>query len=398
MFKGKIVNFELLYVDGHIYNDQYLADLTYDMIMLDIKQAVSEGHDSIIGLLLMDGFLYKDNDIFFKNLKKIQAESFALGIKKIILVTGLCEDFQHQLVRKGLNYEIVFFDFTHNMVFQSYLGKENLLPQWNNNAEDFLFLGGVPSRHNRITLLSKFYDQNLLDRSVWSFFRPWTDEDKVWCRAALDHYSDQDYEKFLDYCDRAIDDRYQTAKDYSRLDGRQLKNSDVHEKDWCKDPSWIDPAVFQDTLFSVISEGNAYPPATDYNFITEKTWRTVIMRHPFVFAGEPEQFHYAKGKGLRTFENYLLIDDYTDILYEDHRLDAVVKNTEYMLSTIKDNEESIRADVEHNYQIFQDVARYNEELLKYLSLEFNISETELNYWFNQKSFVHLLRIANKEVK
>ena len=55
MYKGKIVNFELLYVDGEIYSDQYLADLTYHMIMTDIDSAVKEGHDAIIGLLLMDG-------------------------------------------------------------------------------------------------------------------------------------------------------------------------------------------------------------------------------------------------------------------------------------------------------------------------------------------------------
>ena len=394
MYKGKIVNFELLYVDGEIYSDQYLADLTYHMIMTDIDSAVKEGHDAIIGLLLMDGFLYKDNDIFYKNLKRIQASAFEIGIKKIVLVTGMCEDFQYQLASKGLNYEIVFFDFTHNMVFQSYLGKENLLPKWNSSADKFLFLGGVPSRHNRISLLSKFYDKNILDNCVWSFFKPWTEHDKTWCREALSHYTDEKYEKFLKECDRSIDDRYQEAKHYSRLEGKDLKNSDVHEKDWCKDPSWIDPSVFSETLFSIISEGNAYPPATDYRFLTEKTWRTVAMRHPFIFAGEPEQYHYAKSKGIRTFEQYLLIEDYADIQYEDHRLDSIVKNTEYLLENVKDHGQQILEDVEHNYDVFVDVARYNGELLNYLSKEFDVPTEQIDHWFNRKSFVHLLRIAD----
>ena len=280
------------------------------------------------------------------------------------------------------------------MVFQSYHGKEDLLPKWNSESDKFLFLGGVPSRHNRISLLSKFYDKKMLDNCLWSFFKPWTESDKLWCREALNHYTNDQYHQFLDNCDRSIDDRYQAAKDYSRLDGKDLKNSDVHDKDWCKDPSWIDPRVFEETLFSVISEGNAYPPATDYRFLTEKTWRTIIMRHPFVFAGEPEQYHYAKSKGLRTFEQYMLIDDYADIQYEDHRLDAVLKNTEYFLKSAKNNQHQISEDVEHNYNVFIDVAKYNQELLSHLIKEYALPVEQIDHWFNRKSFVHLLRIAD----
>jgi hypothetical protein len=394
MYKGKIVNFELLYVDGEFIDDESLANVTYNMVMADIVRAADQGFDVIVGLLLMDGFLYKDNEIFYRNLKRIQKQAFKFGIKKIMLVTGMCEDFQHHLASKGLNYEIGFFDFTHHMVYQSYLGKEDLLPNWNYKSKKFLFLGGVPSRKNRINLLSKFYDKKLLDFAEWSFFRPWTTEDQWWCRAALDHYTDEQYEQFLKDCDRAVDYRYQEAKNYSRLPGKDLKETNIHDTDWCKDPSWIDPSVFDSTLFSVISEGNAYPPATDFRFLTEKTWRTVIMKHPFVFAGEPEQFHYAKSKGLKTFENYMLIDDYADITYEDHRLDAVVKNTEKFLVDAENNIDQIQQDIEHNFQIFLDVAKYNQSLLDHLQDDYNVDPNEIERWFNHKSFVHLIRIAN----
>ena len=42
----------------------------------------------------------------------------------------------------------------------------------------FLFLGGVPDRLNRIWLLYQLYNRGLLPHAEWSFFPPWTSEQK----------------------------------------------------------------------------------------------------------------------------------------------------------------------------------------------------------------------------
>lgn len=280
----------------------------------------------------------------------------------------------------------MFWDFNLNMVYQSYNNKETAT--WNPTAEKFLFLGGVPSRSNRIVLLSKFYNSGLLNRSEYSFFPPWTESDKEWCRNALaDMYN---YDQFLNDCDRSIDDLYSTAKDYSRLSSAELLETKIHETDWCQNPGWIDPSVFYSTCFSIISEGNAYPPATDYKFLTEKTWRTVVNRHPFIFAGEVEQYQYLVSKGLRTFEEYMF--PYGHLSNENNRFDLIVLNTEVFLQSIKQNKAAIRNDIEHNFNIFVREAERNNSLLDFLSNNYSITEEELTRWFRQKSFTHLVTV------
>lgn len=351
--KGKVINFEIL----HVSEEDRRAS-----IIQQLKSAKTQGYDIVYGLMLMDGFLYRD------------PETFPVDIE-VKLISGMCEHPDHS-----------YLNYYHRIVYNSF--KHIRLPVWNSNSDSFLFLGGVPSRANRIKLLGKFYDADMLDSAVWSFFPPWTDSDKEWCRDAMSHYTDEQYAKFLNNCDKRIDDRYEQSKDYSRVSREEWDKQDTYNQPWVKDLSWMNPQVFADTVISVISEGNAYDPATNYNFLTEKTWRVVAMRQPFLFAGYPEQFDYAKSCGLRTFEQYMLIKDYAYILDEDARLDAVVANTQHFLKTYKQHEASIRADTEHNYNVFNKLFRDENKFLNSLA----ITELDKSYWFNQTGFSNLLKI------
>lgn len=380
MLKGKIINFELLYS----IRDGDLLELARQSIKAEIDTA--ENCNAIIGLMLMDGFLYKDNESYYELLNDIQQYAFSKGIKKLVLVPGMCTDYQQQLDLRGLQYEIVPWDFNLNVVYQSYKNKRTA--EWNPKAKKFLFLGGVPSRLNRIVLLSKFYLANALSNAVWSFFPPWTDDDKQWCRTALANM--ENYEQFLVDCEQSVDDLYSQAKDYSRLSAHELASKNIHNTEWCKNPGYIDPLIFEQTAFSIISEGNAYEPATDYKFLTEKTWRTIINKHPFIFAGEPDQFKYLLSKGLRTFESYLV--PYAYIENTDSRFDTIVENSKYLLEHMENLEKSIGLDVEHNYNILLKEIANNQLVLDKLAKDYTLTQTEIDKWFNQKSFVHLANI------
>jgi hypothetical protein len=381
MSKAKIINFELLY---STQGDDLLA-LASKLIKAEIDSA--DNCDTIIGLMLIDGFLYKDNELYYMLLGDIQQYAFSKGIKKLVLVVGMCADYQTQLDQRGLKYEIVPWDFNLNLVYQSY--KNTPTANWNPQAKKFLFLGGVPSRLNRIVLLSKFYLANALSHAIWSFFPPWTDDDKQWCRKALANM--ENYEQFLIDCEQSVDDLYTQAKDYSRLTAHELASRDIHNTEWCKNPGYIDPLIFEQTAFSIISEGNAYEPATDYKFLTEKTWRTIINKHPFIFAGEPEQFKYLHSKGLRTFENYLV--PYACIENTDTRFNTIVENSKYLLEHIEHLEKLIGLDVEHNYNILLKEIANNQLVLDKLAKDYSLTQIEIDKWFNQKSFVHLANIV-----
>jgi hypothetical protein len=383
MSNGKIINFELLYTT----TNKDLLELTAEQVKSEIKNSQCE---SIIGLMLIDGFLYKNNESYYSVLKDIQDYAFSNGVKKLILVVGMCSDYQDELDKRNLQYEIIFWDFYVNMIYQSY--KDSNTAQWNSQADKFLFLGGVPSRPNRIVLLSKIYSRGLLKNSEWSFFPPWTVDDQEWCRNALSDM--EDYDKFLLDCKNSIDDLYETSKNYSRYNSEQLVQNKTHETAWCQSPGWVNPTVFERTLFSLLSEGNAYPPATDYKFLTEKTWRAVANKHPFIFAGEVDQFNFLKSRGLRTFENYT--DSYPYIENEDNRLDAVTDATEQFLKNIKLHQEEIAQDVEYNYQIYLKEVSKNQSILENIQNQYSIEQSEIDKWFHQKSFIHLAKVVQYE--
>lgn len=379
---AKIINFELLYVDGD-QSSSTIADKNFQIIIDELSNVNT---DEVVGLLLLDGFLYKDNELFYKTMRMVQDHAKKIGIKKITLLAGMCENFKHNLQKHNINFDIKFFDFTQWMIAQSYNGA--LENQTWNTTNKFLFLGGIPSRANRLNLLYKFYTAGMLSDAEWSFFPPWTNDDKIWCRNSLIDLTDSEYNTFLSYCNRAVDNLYADAKNYSKFNGTQLKEQRIYEKEWLKDPGFINPIIYSKTCFSVIAEGNAYPPAKDFNFLTEKTWRAVANNHPFIIAGYPEQVEYAMQRGLKTFNDYFLIKDYYLIQNEDQRLDAIVKNTAHFLKTYQQNITSIRSDIDHNYNLFKELTQANKNQIT----KFN--QHDQNNFFYKKGFSHLIRIAD----
>jgi hypothetical protein len=210
IYKAHIINFELLYVEDESAN---VATVLQDSILSELRYAVNNGFNAIVGLLLVDGFLYKNNETFYSLLNVVNEECKKLKIEKVVLIAGMCENYQKILYNNNIPFEIMFFDFNLNMVYQSYKEKIHQLQGWNPDADKFLFLGGAPARHNRISLLYKLYTSGLLAKSEWSFFKPWELNDKQWCRDALSFIDDTEYNNFLNNCDRALDDKYSKSKE-----------------------------------------------------------------------------------------------------------------------------------------------------------------------------------------
>jgi hypothetical protein len=388
MKNSKVINFELLYIDKESSTEELIYQKNLEYIIEELRNAKAENYSAVTGLLLLDGLLYKDNKHFVNMLKEIDKKCKELKIVEVTLLSGMCENSKHILDKAGVNFKLEFFDFTSWMIYQSYQNKLKHIKGWNSNSKDFLFLGGIPSRWNRIKLLSQFYKNNMLNCAVWSFFPPWEVNDIRWCRNALSYFSDDEYYKFLMYADKVVDNGYSDAKNYSKVNGSQIKSSNIYQTEWIKDPGYINTEIYNNTLFSVISEGNAYDPATDFSFLTEKTWRAVANKHPFIIAGYPEQIIYAKQRGLRTFEDYFLIKDYYLIEDEDERISAIVKNTKYFLENYKKCKFKIQLDIEHNFNVFIKTNKNNKKIVD------NFTKNEADIFFNQKGFSHLIRVAD----
>jgi hypothetical protein len=252
------------------------------------------------------------------------------------------------------------------------------LQPWNASATKFLFPTGIPARTNRIYLIKKFYETDFLKNAVWSFFRPWDPSDKRWCREFLKDYSDEEYNQFFNACENKIDDRYLECK-------LNITSDNWDKSDFAKDPGWFDPSIFSNTLFSLITEGvRENESEINSRFLTEKTWRTIINRHPFIFSSTPDMYNYLKEQGFKTFEEYMLIKEYGNIENEIDRLDAIVTNVEWFLNNCHLYEDQIRSDIEHNYNLFFKKVEENYSLLNLLKSQYGISNKEITYWFEQK--------------
>jgi hypothetical protein len=229
----------------------------------------------------------------------------------------------------------------------------------------------------------------------WSFFIPTSLEDQNYCRNLLSHYSDEEYEIFLKDCVRSVDEKYQGMLNFlndheTYKEGNLEKFSEVVHTSWWQNPIYIDPKIYDETSLSIISEGpNLW--GTDYNFITEKTWRTIIYKHPFVFAGPPEQFNYIKRLGFETFEKYMLIQNYAQIENEKERIESIVKNVDHFLKHQTYHQKEIQQDIEHNFDLFLTLATDQDYLLTSLKLNYNIPDIEFAKFFMTGGYENLVR-------
>lgn len=352
--KSKLINFEYFRLDHQ---------QSYEKITTDIYTASLQGYTSIIGLLLADGFLYKNNDVWNTIHNRIIDYAKSLGVK-ISLVSGMSHD-------NEVNCETVSFNFYLHTVWMSY--KDRSVGSYNPVTGKFLFLGGVPDRDNRIGLLYTLYKQKLLDKAEWSFFPPWTNQQRDNSLKYFDCIDE--YEKFVEFAERRVDDLYNSSKHYG------TEKIPV-ATEWTNDSAWIDPNIFHKTSLSLISEGHPGDENNNSEFATEKIYRVFVQGHPFLLAANPSIFNHIKDLGFKTFENYFPLQDYATVYPEETRLEKLIENLKYFLV----NDIDFSADVEYNRQHFYRLAQDNAKILHSIDAD----PDDIDFYFNRKGFGHLL--------
>lgn len=363
--KAALIHFELWFLNEKNYEHDDLYEIRFHIAMNQIKENIKKNNiDTIVGEVWADGWAYNHNDNWYDFLKRIETASRKIGIKNFYLGVGQCHDYQEELEKRNLNYKIIDFYWPVQEIVNSYrrLDKINDIKDWNSDTGKFFIPGGVPARPKRIGLLSKFYDAGMLEKAEWSFFPPWTTEDKQWSRKYLHRYTEQQYNDFIEYCTREIDPVYKQIHHYSRMSGPELVKQKIFEQPWWSIVGYLDNKVFNSTSLSVVNEG----PGDDTRFLTEKLWLTILNKHPFILVDTAERYQYCKDLGLRMFEDYVKIKDYGFIEDPEQQMDAVIENTQYFLQNINQNKDDIQKDIEHNLKIFYKYVLHNEQHKNFL--------------------------------
>ena len=122
---------------------------------------------------------------------------------------------------------------------------------------------------------------------------------------------------------------------YEGLNGTRLPD-DVDHSEGRRDPFYFNPAWYNDTYFSLVSE-TAVDPIVPYvtpegiyadipgQLLSEKTFKPLAYGHPMVVWGQPGLLAALHKLGFETFEN-LFDESYDSIIYNESRLNKVVAN------------------------------------------------------------------------
>ena len=239
----------------------------------------------------------------------------------------------------------------------------NKLPTtWNYDQHKGLLLTGKLDKFNRIVLLKKLYSQQLLtpNRLVWTV--PSIQHQHIKIKSILADNSETDI--FLKYCEaNAINDPLGV---YSTIANTPLVDKDSVD------------LFFQLSNYSIISETYF---VEDEPCVTEKTFRAILNKHPFIMASAAGTLCYLRTLGFRTFENYLPNPNYDSIIDPDLRLAAIVTNIAAFPDILIKFRNRINEDVEHNYATLKNIAQadrhYLEEL--YSTHTLNLSELTDNF-------------------
>lgn len=140
----------------------------------------------------------------------------------------------------------------------------------------------------------------------------------------------------------------------------------INEYDLNVNPAWHDPTlsdIHSDSYFSVVSETNFRKHES--RFLTEKTFKSVQFKHPFILISVPHSLVFLKEKGYKSF--YPLIDESYDLEEDDEKRLLMVLDETKRLCNLTDSEveEFIYATKEicdFNYNVLMSKTKFSTEL------------------------------------
>ena len=95
---------------------------------------------------------------------------------------------------------------------------------------------------------------------------------------------------------------------------------------------------------------------------------------PFIISGDVGSCRWLERNGYKTFQKYLPVANYDDIVDPHERLNAVINNSKYWLGSMQDKEH-IKQDVEHNLQQAIKQGKTNCDKIKHILAQYNSDAT-----------------------
>ena len=320
-------------LDSLIYdysNNEY--GITEDIILSKIIELLPENVNNLLLTILVENFNW--NKIDTKLIPFIVDYMNKYHIKVYWIFNDIALEYYR--FNNNINNNIIFINFFalktyYKIFFQGQLFNK----KWNYNSNLGLFIPGKLYKKHRIGVLYYLYKENLLDKCLYSAYLDIDSEILKNIILDIDSNCNIDFNDFFTKCNKKLDIISNNIDE---------KNNFLHYWGFPYDVS-----IYEDTLISLISETNN---VDNIVFLTEKTFRPIVNKHPFLMIGPYNSNKKLNDLGFKTFEKYMYYTNY-DINSNNSKIIEVCKNFEYFLNNSYKYRNEINDDIEYNFQMFK---------------------------------------------
>lgn len=191
-----------------------------------------------------------------------------------------------------------------------------------NKNKIFLCFNRTPREH-RCALLAELYKNNLIEKSFVSFHNcppNIFDKFKIQEFSLIENFFSKSQNTYL----KILEENLPNLPITLNLNSDNLNPHNILD----------DFEYFKNSHLSIVTESkffvdevyddlNWFDVTTDGYFFTEKTWKPILARHPFILMGRPGSLEILKRKGYCSFSPY--IDESYDMIQNDNdRFDAII--------------------------------------------------------------------------
>lgn len=226
---------------------------------------------------------------------------------------------------------------------------------WNSSSNKFLFLTGVADRYNRVGMLAKLYQTNLLDNGIFSFYPPEAgSESDIRCNQLSEEIG-VDYRDLLNYCQYHAyqDPRAQT---FEFVEPAWWGDCIVSCKKLRQHEFDIEPEWYSSVKIELVSE--TMFDRQSFCYVTEKSFKSIYHGIPFIVAGYPGGTRYLEDLGFKTFDKYCAWPGQDCLPMNHQRLEMIIDNIQSFIDS-SSNVDQVIDDLEHNKTHLKDITEFN---------------------------------------
>jgi len=261
---------------------------------------------------------------------------------------------------KKQNYNFICESFriaseTHVSNIQTLLDSYKKISK-NNKIEKLFLTYNKKTKNYRIFLLDKLIKNNLINNSIYSFYEP-EDDSFTWQLESLNNLLSSKQKTPI-----TSDTFYEIVKKYSKT----IENKDIESFNGDYHGQFIQIDDYKKTFLSLVSESNV---GNNTIYFSEKTFKPIIAKHPFILLSSPNSLKKLKELGYKTFdkwwdESYDEANDYVDRI--DKIINVLSQLSKKSLADLEKMKEEIQETVDFNLNHYLKTKESNDFLYKIL--------------------------------